>query len=217
MLVLACIEKCAFRLPWYSMYIRYWPLRGQEEQSEPDRLETGNLQDLQVLPCWLTENLLSTVSAAFTDCCSKLTCNTSNMDVNLLHFFHTSRHPTIHDGHPKSSCPPLLHCPLSHSCKVWNSQVQSFLNSSSGRIFFFFSLSLFPFLSCKISCQCSAWNEFLQQSHTTSENRYLHWKAWHTLYGACEWQNHNQKRVKTPGRASSIQLGSEQSSPKRRK
>lgn len=67
-------KNVLFRLPWYSMYIRHWPLTGQEE-SEPEKLETGNLQDLQVLPCWLTENLLSPMGAAFIGCCFKLICN----------------------------------------------------------------------------------------------------------------------------------------------
>lgn len=80
-------KNALFRLPWYSMYIRYWPPTGQEDQSELDRLEAGNLQGLQVLPCWLTENLLSTMGSAFIGCCSKSTCKTSKMDLSSLHFF----------------------------------------------------------------------------------------------------------------------------------
>lgn len=99
-------KNVLFRLPWYSLYIRHWPLTGQE-QSEPEKLEAGNLQDLQVLPCWLTENLLSPRGAAFIGCCFKLICNTSKMDFSSLYFFPYLKTPNYTSWSPQIQLGPL--------------------------------------------------------------------------------------------------------------
>lgn len=45
------------------------PQEDKKNRTEPERPETRNLQDLQVLPCWLTENLLSPVALLLCGCC----------------------------------------------------------------------------------------------------------------------------------------------------
>lgn len=169
---------------------------------------TMNLQELQALPRWL--RLLSPVALLLWVLPSWVTAlNPSRTKVEWMKPTLLLSIPQLHKMTQKNytSWWISLLCNATSllSTKPETSQGRvSFINHQAD--FFFFFPFLFPSLSCKFSCQLSSWCEFLQQGNITSENRHVHWKAWHTLYGACEWQNHNQKPIKTLGNASSIQL-----------